>query len=333
MICYMPYTHIDEQRLGILNGAFGAITVHCPSKAMVNGQMRQWAQQELLEIRHPDTVDDRQLDALVREYKAWADVHQGSIGDVAGFFKSRPQRFAMMEDTNPSQIRHQVRHYDEPPESDTAGSLMNAALFLSLAHEFDSQQCAMEREMDAVQALERRMMAHISGDAPDAEIAMPTEAAKSVPSRDQVISPDMIPQRLRAWALIALAAGDASRLYLTPSRSVAEHILDRFPGGAEIYNQPLVLPGNEPLVTPVRMREFVGQISLNEDCEAIEGETHSGSPLAVPHMRLLMYRFANLSPQKFLRALGGHETESEDAGPHADPPAHTVIGLVEHGGP
>jgi len=329
MICYMPFTHIEEPQLRLFTGLFGAITIYSPAEAMVPGKMQQWAEQDLLEIRHPGDVEGERVSSLVREYKGWAELHQGNLGDVAGFLKSRPERFAMMEETNPSQIRHQVRHFGEQPEQETTDPLLGAALFLSLAQEFDSQQYAMDREMETVQVLERRMMEQISGGGEESGgDTLPMGQLSALSSRDPEVSPEMIPQRIRAWAMLALGAGDADWLYMTPSRQVFEHILDLLPGGIEIYNQPLGLQGDEASMPPAQMREMVRAMSLDPESAMIEGVTDVQNPLPGSHLRMMLYRFPNLAPRTFLKTLSGVETATESTDRQTDGPSHTMVGLV-----
>ncbi len=328
MITYMPFTHIEEPHWRMISSVFGAITVYCPVETMVPEQMQRWAQQDLLDIRYPDDVAGERVVSLVHEYKAWAQIHQGNLGDVAGFLKSRPERFAMMEETNPSQIRHQVRHYGDPPAPDRADPLIDAALFLSLAQEFDCQQYAMDREMDAVQALERQMMEQISGDGGDLEDGSPIGAAPVVSSRDQSISPEMILQRVRAWALLALGAGDASWLYITPSKPVVDHILDLLPDGAEIYSQTLAFTGKASAVSSNQMREMVRALNLDPDSAALVESEGSDQNVPAPQWRLTIYRFPDHAPRAFLRTLGGMDAVAEDERQQADEPSHTLFGLV-----
>ncbi len=328
MIAYMPFTHIEEPHWKTLSSVFGPITIYCPVETMVPGQMRRWAQQDLLDIRYPGDVEGDRVNALAHEYKAWAQIHQGNLGDVAGFLKSRPERFAMMEETNPSQIRHQVRHYGEPPAREAADPLLDAALFLSLAQEFDCQQYAMDREMDTVQALERQMMEQISGDGPDSEEGSPLGSASVVSSRDQSVSPEMIPQRVRAWAMLALGTGDASWIYITPSRPVVEHILDLIPGGAGIYSQSLVFTGDASVMPPKQMQEMVHALNLNPNNAVLSESEGSGQRLSASPLRLTIYRFPDLAPRAFLRTLGGTDAVSVGEDRQKDQPPHTLIGLV-----
>lgn len=326
MIYYMPFTHIEEPHMTMLAGAFGCIALCSPAEALVPDRMRQWEREALLEIRYPYQVEGDRLIAVVRDYKAWAQMHQGRIGDMAEFFKFRPERFVMMEDTNPSQIRHQVRHYGEPPGSETEDPLIDAALFLSLAQEFDTQQYAMDREMDAVQALERQMMQKISGRGGDAEDLLPETGAPPISRRDYAFLPEMIPQRVRAWALLALNDGDSPWLYVTRSRPVVEHLLDHFPEGDVIYDQPLISAEKEPLIPPARMREMLQAMSVDAAEPAIEAPAKPGEP--VPNVRLIIHRLSGVAPPDFLETLCGQGATAQRPDPLTDVPDHTLIGLV-----
>ena len=116
MISYMPFTVLKESQLKMLFDALGTLTVHSPADAIVPIHMRSWQQQGKLALRHPESVDPEQLLSAIENYKSWADLHQGNIGDMAGFFRTQQGRIPMMDDTNPTQIGHQVKHYGESPE-------------------------------------------------------------------------------------------------------------------------------------------------------------------------------------------------------------------------
>jgi hypothetical protein len=328
MICYMPFTHIEEPHLKLLTGAFGSITLYSPAETLVPDQMRQWELDALLEIRHPCKVEGDRLSAIVQDYKAWAQIHQGRIGDMAGFVKSRPERYVLMEDTNPSQIRHQVRHYGEPQGNDSADPLIDAVLFLALTQEFDTQQYAMERELEAVQALERQMIQQISGYGSDAGDAVSVTETPPVSYRDYAYSPQMIPQRVRAWSILALKDSVFPWLYVTQSRPIVEHLLDQFAEETVLYDQPLVSAENEPLMPPQRMRELVQAMSADPTEPATEAPAVHGEPMPVSNVRLIIYRLTGVAPRIFLETLAGQGDSAEHQDRQADAPDHTLVGLV-----
>ncbi len=328
MICYMPFTHIEEPHLRMLAGAFGTITLYSPAEALVAEEMRQWEKEALLEIKYPCRVDGNRMTDIVRDYKAWADVHQGSIADMKGFFQAGPGQFAMMEDTNPSQIRHQVRHYDERRDSEAADPLIDAALFLSLAQEFDTQQYAMACEMDAVQALERQMMQQISGIGAEMEEVMPSTGMPPVLQRDYALSPQMIPQRVRAWSLLALNDMELPWLFATRSKPVIEHLLEPFGERKVIYDQPLISAEHVPVIPPQRMREMLRSLSVDPTTPSIEAPTGPDEPVPSSGVRLILYRLAGVSPRVFLETFAGRGAPDPHAGPQADAMDHTLVGLV-----
>jgi hypothetical protein len=335
MICYLPFTHIEEPHLKLLAGAFGSITLYSPAESLVPDRMRQWEQEASLEIRHPCRVDGDRLKAIVRDYKEWARMHQGHIGDMAGFIQTRPERFVLMEDTNPSQIRYQVRHYGESRDSDAADPLIDAALFLSLTQEFDTQQYAMERGLDAVQAQERRMIAQMSGYGSDEGDGAAVIDTPPVFLRDYAFSPQMIPQRLRAWSMLALKDSPFPWLYVTLSRPVVEHLLDQFAQVTVRYDQPLVSAADEPLMPTARMRALVQALAedptdpaIEPPTDRIEAPTDRGEPASASGMRLVIYQLTGIAPRVFLDTLAGQKATADRDDRQADAPDHTLVGLV-----
>jgi hypothetical protein len=321
----MPFTTIEEPQLKTLTAAFGAITVYAPSQELVPEQMRHWQARELLNIKYPQGVDGDQLNAFIHEYKAWADLHQGSIVDMAGFFKFRRDRFAMVEATNPTQISHQIRHYSDPPAQDSKDLLLDAAVFLSLSQEFDAHHYAMDREMDAVQAMEHQMMRQLSPDAADEGVELQI-APTSPASRDQALDPHMISHRVRAWSRLVIDSSPLPWLYLTPSQAAIDHALDLFPAAEEVFNQALPTSGNESMLPPTSLQEMVQALAFESDSRAIEPDSDIGIPLAAGQGRLILYRVTGILPRIFLATLGALELGDETA--DGQGPAHTLVGLV-----
>ncbi|MEJ2158544.1 MAG: hypothetical protein P8X96_24735 [Desulfobacteraceae bacterium] len=328
MICYMPFTHIEEPHLRMLAGALGTITLYSPAEALVTEEMRQWEKEALLKIKYPCEVDGDRMTAIVRDYKAWADVHQENLADMKGFFQARPEQHVMMEDTNPSQIRHQVRHYDERRDSEAADPLIDAALFLSLAQEFDTQQYAMAREMDAVQLLERQMMQQISGVGGEMDETMPSTGMPMVPQQDDALSPQMIPQRVRAWSILALNDMELPWLFATRSKSVIDHLLEQFAEREVIYDQPLISGEHIPVIPPQRMREMLRSLSVDPTTPSIEAPAGLDESAPSSSVRLILYRLTGVSPRVFLETFAGRGAPDPHTGPQADAMHHTLVGLV-----
>jgi hypothetical protein len=320
MISYMPYTVLEECQLKMLSDTLGTLTVYSPADAIVPSHMRSWQQQGKLDIRHPEGVDPEQLLIAIENYKSWADLHQGNIGDMAGFFRSQQGRIPMMDDTNPTQIGHQIRHYGEPAAQASTDPLFSAALFLSMAQEYDLHQYGMEKDMDAVHEMEQQMLRQLSGDAHNVETDMPVvmpPLPSSVPQ--SVGDPYMTTQRVQAWSRTALTDTQAPMLFLTLSKAVVDHIHDLFPDALE----PAVLS-----LSSSGIQEALQSLAMGSDVDALESTSDAHRLSLKNKDQLILYRLTGVSPIDFLYRLADQEPVGDGASQKGDLPRYTLIGWV-----
>ena len=203
MICYMPFSYIEESNIIKLTAALGPVTVYGPSAGMVPAHMRAWSQKGVLELRHPRTLQSDELERSVYEFKAWAALHQGNIGDMAAFFKSRGTLPPLVEETHPTQIENQIRNFGKPSTRGPVDPVFQAALFLAMAQEYDQQHDAIAHEINTVLSMEKAMMERLSGNSEDGDAGLPEQAASD--QRMNSLDPGayLTEKRIRAWAELA----------------------------------------------------------------------------------------------------------------------------------
>ncbi|MGD9223389.1 MAG: hypothetical protein PVH22_09090 [Desulfobacteraceae bacterium] len=328
MISYMPFTYVKEPQKQVLTHIFGTFTVYSPAQSLLPSHMRSWGRQGELEIRHPMSVDASHLIAAIKEHKAWAELNQGSIGDMAVFFKKEQGRIPMMEETNPTQIGHRIRHYGEPRKPGGDDSLFKAALFLSLAQEYDAHHHGMIREMDAVDAMEQQMLQQLSGNTQAAGLEISATQPSMLSSGHHSISPHMTLQRVRAWSRVALDAEQLPLLFMTPSQDVVDHVLEIFSDLETIEKHTISVDRNQPLLCPSKMREAVKGAALGSDSKLfeLESDPHLSSQAAAA--QLAFYKLVGVSAERFLTRLAAYKPDQDVAVRYANESHHTLIGLV-----
>lgn len=328
MICFMPYINLEEPLLAMLNQTFGKFTVYCPADAIVPDQMRSWQRQGKLNIRCPNGVNAGRLIMAIQNYKAWADLHQGRIGDMAGFLKTQQDRIPMMDDTNPTQIGHQIRHYGESTANESVDPLFMAALFLSMAQEYDEHHQSMIRDMDTVCVLEQQMLQQLSGALQDENgVGLIEKRAGALPDH-QAVYPYMTTQRVQAWCRLVFADAQAPLLYLTPSKAAAEHMLDIFPGAVEIGNKILDATSNQSRLSPSRIRETLENLAFNSDPQVLEFDQQIRNRRSKNGVQLTLYCLPGVSSFTFLTRLAVREPSVDQAVSKGPGPKNTLIGLV-----
>lgn len=228
MICYLPFTHILATPFEPLARSLGPLTVYTPSKSLVSERMHQWQQQGLIELRISAQVREAELVNLLQEYKNWAALHDGHIGDMVHFFNTSQGRPPMVDEMAPSQIRTQVRHFGEDAAKDTASgetdTLLQAALYIALAQEYDQDQERLSSDLKTVKDMEQAMFATIGGRPDGAGTVEENDSSIGNAPHAEDTGAFMTEKRLQAWARMALSDARPSWAYVTSSHAVFEHL-------------------------------------------------------------------------------------------------------------
>lgn len=329
MICFMPFTDVGDEQLEMLTNAFGQIILLSPAEALVPGHMQAWVQKELLDIRYAQGIDQGQLLSAIQSYKAWADLHQGHIADMAGFFTSQQGRFPMVEETHPTQIRHQIRHYGESSPDDLVDPVFKAALFLSMAQAYDAHHREIGRDMDCVHAMEQQMLKQLSGENSEAVNENPIIGKADPLSSNQALDPYMIPQRVASWARLAALNIQDVLTYLTLSKATVEHVLDLFPEAVEVLNWGLVSHQNELMQPASRIKEIIQSLAFDPDPRACETDLDERFPSMACKQRLAIFLLPEVSSHRFLTRLSVLDDNGKiNRERQSGEPLHTLVGLV-----
>jgi hypothetical protein len=229
MIHFMPFTYLPDALIEALTRAVGPVSVLQPLETLVTPAMQNAAAQGLLSLRPCRALDTGLLERAMKDFTGWADLHQGRSGDLAGFYKANEAPGGCEPEESTSQIKDRVRRGGAPVSGRTAGPLVQAALFLCLAHTYDRQQAALASELIAVQNMQERLD-HILRGAPESKAAGGAPSAEGPVDRGLY----MTGQRVHAWARLSLAIADAAGLFLTNSRAVWDHMLDTLPDAVRL---------------------------------------------------------------------------------------------------
>jgi len=211
---YFPFTVISGQAADALNACFKSVSIYQPSTHMSKA-LAELAEKGLSEIRRPVQGDDDKLEALAKEYRKWAELHQGA---ELNFFKFRQD-----DDHAIAHIRSELKGYGIPQEA--ADPLFNARLFLKIAQEFDAERQDVDREISAFEKMEKSLFEELRGE-DDAEIEIPLE--KSL-LRHEDSGAFMTEERLNAWTRLMLEDTEISDFFVTGSRAVFDFLAEKTP--------------------------------------------------------------------------------------------------------
>jgi hypothetical protein len=331
MICYMPFIDIEGQLLDKLTATLGTVSIYHPDPGMGSDPMLAAARGGRLDLRSGHGIDPDHLARAVLEFKAWADLHGGDIADLAGLSKTMQGRPPLMDDTNPTAIGDQIRHFGEQNPREAADPVFQAALFLSMAQQFDRQQVAVSRDLGKVQAMEQVMLARLAGDGRD-----PEEGIGGLPDTGIGVGlPDvggyMTAMRVRSWAELALKdTGHRSfLLYVTSSPAVLDYLMDQF----EQVHGPLRVclhpgdngggHGNRSVV------EALERLACSKDPASVSADCFRESAGEGSCDDLTIYALPGISPSDFPKRLLANRKRTDPGLSAGQGAPNALVGLLE----
>ena len=306
---YFPYTTIDPRQAEQTPAIWGPVTVLQASPETCLPEVAALQAAGIIETVFPPTDPSLSVTAVLQEFKQWAAWHAG--GDLAAMMAQ--QGIPFFNSQSSAQIVSQIRKGGpapaENPVADFRETVFQAQLLLAMAQEFDLQQAALARDIEALTVKENEMMAMLKGE-DDPDPVKPSRASS------EAGSDSMVPLRLKAWARAMTAVEAMQRrvkngtdmLFLTAGQGVLTQIRELFPraqtrsgrnplpdkgGRLEVEHLPVWLAG--PLI------RYAEQAS----------DENGGRP-----SRLELIEIPHLSVEGFLSRLAGHadRTDSDGSG-------------------
>ncbi len=225
---FFPFTYISKPAAQALAACFAQTTVYQLSISKIPDEMHESADQGLFEIRIPVNDDGKNLDAIVKEYRTWADVHRGS---EIGFLKFMADKIPYFDETASSQIRALIKKTGKKfPSPEKPDPLVHARLFLHMAQELDLQNDRLTRDLVAVETMEEDFMKELKGE--DEEDPARAAAINALETDDP--GHYMTQERIESWALLMQQDPQVSGVFITSSRAVLDLLMDRMPEMAEV---------------------------------------------------------------------------------------------------
>ncbi len=231
---YFPFTYINNSKAADLCACFKQITVYQTGILDFPDPMQKLYEKGLIDIRTPVTGDESKLKAILREYKAWAELHQKSL---LAFLRATEGEKAFTDETFSSQIASQIKKNmvgDQPKAANDF--LFNSRLFLSLAQEFDEQQDRIERELLSIDEMEKKLLSDLTDE---------DEMYFNIKGKDSIekvydSGKDKIKERLKAWAYLVLNDKQRPGIFITDSKDAFEYITELNPNLEKIIDLPSV---------------------------------------------------------------------------------------------
>ncbi|MDM8549506.1 hypothetical protein QUF72_05485 [Desulfobacterales bacterium HSG2] len=226
---YFPFTYVSEPVAEALASCFRQTVIYQPSLRKLPEKMQKRVKNGLFDIRTPVRGDEEKLDAIIKDYRNWAEIHQGS---EKAFFKTQGNTIPFFDETSARQIVTDIRQQAtgrQQAEPETPDPLLNARIFLCMAHEFDMQNRELEDDLASFDEMEQDLMKNLKG---ESEIRNLKSEIRN--SDDPGIY--MTAERINSWVHLMGHDPERSGMFVTSSRSVFEDLTDKAPTTEKIFH-------------------------------------------------------------------------------------------------
>lgn len=326
---YFPFTYMPPASAEALRSCFTRMTILQPGEGRLPADMAPMAASGWLDVRLPAGVDGARLQAVMKEYRDWAEVHRGVD---TGLIRSLGDRPPFFQDNATSRIREAIRGREKAaPEGQDSATIFSDLIFLGMAQEFDVQNQLVGEDLKAVMQMEARLFGRLKGE--DGKGPPPVEAGGG---RTSVPGEYMLGERLAAWSrLLALSfGGDSAPLAaVTTSLAAVEYLREHAPELKEVGRIEAVAPAGPAEEGPEKQgRDLSAILQTLATAEAAEALSLPAGPVAAcsdgPATSVVLYVCPGIGLVDYLAAAVGGDS-SEPARREA---VNTVIGLVRAAG-
>jgi len=237
---YFPFTYISKPVAEAIYACFGKTIIYQPSSKNIHEEIHKLDGRGVLDIRmsgKPEIKDEERLSAILKEYNAWANLHQGSRGIQLDFFKAGRNKIPFFDDSSTSQIKADIT--GKNPAQKEPDPVFNARIFLSIAQEFDMQSEKIFQDMVSFETARMDLIKSLKRE---------DETSPLVPGyKDEFKSVNladydyMIQERIEAWALLMYYdliqyREEMSGLFVTSSRQAIDYLLGKTPETENVFS-------------------------------------------------------------------------------------------------
>jgi len=218
---YFPFTYINDAAARDLHACLGQITVYQPGAHDIPENMQRLAVEGVLDLKVPVSGDEARLEALIKEYKEWGELHQKS--DTA-FLKAIGERVPFFDDTFSTEIASQIKKIrDEQNSTEKPGILFNTRLFLCLAQDYDLVQDGINRDLISVYEMEKKLLDGLTHE---------DEVFFSKNTGDPLQAPDnsvkyKIKERIEAWTYLMSNDVEMPGFFVTNNKDAFDYIIEK----------------------------------------------------------------------------------------------------------
>ena len=228
---YFPFTYIPQGVAHALAACFQRFIVYQPSGKKVPGEMQPWVDANLMEVRVPGQTDDQAIEKVVKDFRSFASLHNGSGNLKTAAFLGRHSAVPFFSETSTSRIVSDLKKGGSTDSTETGSDpLFWARVFLGFAQDFDRQGAELNRGLGVHEQQSCALLKTLKG---ETEI---DSAANHFGAESKVDDPGdyMALARLQSWALLFQNDPVGSGLFMTSSKSVFNQLMAKLPAFEKI---------------------------------------------------------------------------------------------------
>jgi hypothetical protein len=313
---YFPFTYVGEPMADALAACFRQFVVYQPSDKPLPPHMLKWVQRDVLEIRVPIRHDPQVIGGVIREYRAWAEMHHGGSGIKSLFSNYLGDAISFQSDTSASRIISEFKRAGQNPNQATVPDpILQAVVFLEFA-----------QGLKAADITRRELIANLLGE----------QAAAEPLSGDAGLQDSieyMALERVRTWSQLLCLDRKVPGLLITSSRSLLDRMLDQLPAAEPVFQNDsipiaMVAAGDGRPWQDELSSRLTGLLDLNGDTAADFSGTISIDPGPGPRVSLRIYRIPGQAPLEVL--IAGNLTPAVQPADLrcAATPRYTLLGCI-----
>ncbi|MCP4366962.1 MAG: hypothetical protein GY797_02435 [Deltaproteobacteria bacterium] len=256
---YFPFTYISKPMAEILHACFGKTVVYQPRKKNIPEEIHRLAERGVLDISISEEAkkkDEEKLSAILKEYDAWANLHQESRGIHLDFFKAMNNKIPFFNDTSASQIKADIKDItDGNPVRKKIDPIFNARIFLSIAQNFDIQNDIIIQDMASFETARMDLIKSLRAE--DEVSPGVTGYQDEFTTGNLADSDHMITERIEAWTLLMCCdpmhrTGEMSGLFVTKSRQAIDYLLEKTPEAENVFSIDAIPMPKYPVKKPAK---------------------------------------------------------------------------------
>ena len=214
---YFPFTYIPKSAGKTLSACFRQTAVYQISGTKIPKDMQELSRNGILDIRIPVEANGKFLDNVLKDYRAWVNIHQGT---ETAFLAAMANKIPFFDENASSQIRADLKKIGKQiPAEEKPDPLFNAKLFLHMAQELDLQNAGLDQDLMDIDAMEDDFMKNLKWEDDDdhARAVVRRQWDKNDPGHF------MTTERINAWVSLMLQAPQASVYHHQPGRARTPH--------------------------------------------------------------------------------------------------------------